>query len=88
MHYQFIEVSGNADCGMGTSKSLRDFGRGWSLEDCQYNCYKTEGCTDMVWAKDSGHCNTFDGCDKAGENNGWQHYMLKGIFNSCLPWDL
>ena len=57
---------------------MTDFGGGWSLEDCQYNCFKIDGCTDIIFAKDNGHCNTFAGCENAGEDSVWQHYKLQG----------
>ena len=76
--FEFTQASGNTHCGLGTSKRLTDFGGGWSLEDCQYNCFKIDGCTDIIFAKDNGHCNTFAGCENAGEDSVWQHYKLQG----------
>ena len=74
----FVQLMGSTDCGQGSSNSLYDYGSGTTLEYCQQNCLGMSGCTDIVWAPGNGHCNTFDGCDNAGNGNSWFRYALIG----------
>ena len=77
---KFIRVQGNTDCGAGSSNVLYDYGSGTTLEYCQQNCFRITGCSDITWSPSNGHCKTFDGCESAGNNNAWDHYVLTGTF--------
>ena len=82
----FIRGSGNPDCGLGSSEKLQDYGTGIYLEDCKMKCLELSDCTDFTWAPGNSHCVLFNGCENAGSNTGWHHYIRKGMMKPLSVW--